>query len=383
MSEKLPKTFRKDGVIPAPEVQIPLVFVKEFSEAAYKARERVWLQSMDFEMGHAPWIIQLSLKTAAKRGIDTRLTIDEFANALVNNRVGWIPKHGQANVEEEVTRAADHDMFQSLEESGVKLTITNPKIAKIIPAKSFPFVGRNHMKMAIVDDIAWFGGVNVASDHFEKADFMVKLYEPEVVRGLVDIFEQVNDNKPAEDYALKCNDDFTILVDSGKPFDSIIYGRAVDMVESARSSIMYISQLPPSGEILKQIMSQAAQGVQIDIITQSEKHMNSNDIPFGLLMKYTYHAFKKKIESLSNIRVHNFEGHHGKVHAKMLIIDGKTALWGSHNLSKSGVYAGTQEVGIVTTDDRTVGALVNMFNSIRSGTYDLGYQPGPFNPQRN
>lgn len=65
----------------------------------------------------------------------------------------------------------------------------------------------------------------------------------------------------------------------------------------------------------------------------------------------------------------------------MIITDGNTALWGSHNLAASGVYVGTQEIDIKTTDGGLVRKLGEMFNAMKDGTYDLGFQKGPFNPQ--
>ena len=158
----------------SPEIQVPIQYTSDFAREARYAQKRVWVQCMDFEMGHASGITQNAMRQAAVRGVDTRLTIDGFAVAMVNDKMGIIPKHGEDKAFQQVTQKADRDMFEGtdddrsmfyklgLKNAGVDVVVTNPKIAKIIPVQLFPFIGRNHMKITIVDDIAWFGGVNIA-----------------------------------------------------------------------------------------------------------------------------------------------------------------------------------------------------------------------------
>lgn len=370
----------------APEIQSPLEYVQDLARSAMYSRDRVFVQCMDFEMGHAPGIVQNALKVAASHGVDTRLTFDQFAVSFVNNRVGWVPKRGQAKIEQGVTEQADKEMLRTLVDSGVDITITNPTMgiffpASMIPASPFPFVGRNHMKVTVVDNAAWFGGVNVASDHFEKADFMVKIKNPRVVNALASLFEQVNDNRPKEDYKKAINKDYALLVDRGYPGSSIIYQEAVDMVYTAESSIQYISQLPPSSKLLGEMIDRARDGVDIEIVTQAREHLESNSIPFGRVSKWAFREFLKSTAGFANIHTYHFDKNHGKVHAKMLIVDGKQALWGSHNLARSGVLAGTQEASILTRDQGLVKNLIGWFDLVKEGRYDTGFQKGPFNPQ--
>ncbi|MGE5042375.1 MAG: phospholipase D-like domain-containing protein [Candidatus Levyibacteriota bacterium] len=371
---------RQRGYYPT-EIQTPLQYVADFALEARRAKNRVWVQCMDFEMGHAPGIVQNALAETGARGVDTRLTIDGFAVAMVNDQVSWIPKSGRRKDTQEYLQRADKDMFARLESSGVEVTVTNPHILNVFPAKIFPFVGRNHVKLTIVDDTAWFGGVNIASDHFEKADFMVKITDPELVHALGQVFFQVNEDKPKKDYRIDVDARNAIYVDRGDRGKSIILDEAQRMLHRVHESIDFISQFPPSATVLDAMVERAKEGVDVHIITQSKRHLESNSIPFGLLMKRNYQKFLKKTEGVSNVYVDHFEGHHGRVHAKMLIVDGREALWGSHNLDIAGVRAGTQEVDIKTTDLQLVRKLSAVFDQIKNGTFDLGFQEGPFNPQ--
>lgn len=360
-----------------PEIQSPLEFVSDFARHARSSKERVWAQCMDVEMGHAPGIILHALGVAAKHGADVRLTMDDFATVIVNDRIKAVPKFGEDALYQRFLETADKEMFQELEKDGVLITVTNrSKLASV-----FPFIGRNHMKIFIADNTVWFGGVNIASDHFEKADFMVKIQDKVVANELAEVFSQVNENKPEHDYEKRITDGYTLLVDRGDRGKSIILDEALHMIDGSEETISYISQLPPSGEVLKRLIQKANLGVKVDVITQSVKHLQSNRIPFGLLAKRSFLKFQRETADAQNISMHHFEGHHGKVHAKMILVDGKEALWGSHNLDEAGVKVGTQEVSLKTTNPQLIEMLGDWFEGVKNGSYNLGFQKGPLNSQ--
>lgn len=270
-------------------------------------------------------------------------------------------------------------MFRSFTHAGGQVTTTNADIL----ASLFPFIGRNHMKISIVDNTAWFGGVNVASDHFQKADFMVKFSDPRIVEKLAEVFHQVNKEKPDTDYRTQINDRYAVLVDNGDRGRSIILDEALKMIGRSEAYIRYASQLPPSGVMLDSLVEQACKGVGIDVLIPSVDNLNGNSIPFGLLMRRSYKKFLQKVSGISNIRVYHFNGHEGKVHAKMLTIDGRVGIWGSHNLDEAGVKVGTQEVSMVTTDTDLIQGLDAWYDNTKLGMYDLGFQKGPFYPQNS
>lgn len=358
-----------------PEVLHPLEFAADFSSQAKNAQDRVWAQAMIVETNHASSMMFHAINQAAQRGIDTKLFMDQFSVATADDRLSLIPKFGEAKAKQEYIQQADRAVFSELKDSGTDVKVTNPsKLANI-----FPFIGRNHMKIFIVDDTAWIGGVNIASDHFEKADFMVRVKDPDLVDALAIAFDQVNENKPEDDYKKEVNDRYTLLVDAGNRGKSIILDEANDLVASSTESVKFISQIIPSGEMLDSLVERSQAGVQVDIVTQSLDHIGQTRNPMGVLMKRRYDSFVRKTARNPNIRLHHFNDHHGKVHAKMVIVDGQKALFGSHNLDSSGVKAGTQEIALITSHSRLVQDLSRWFDSTSDGNYNLGYQEGLFN----
>ncbi len=357
-----------------PEIQTPLEFAGDFARSARTSRKRAWAQCMDVETGHAPSIILNSLVVAAARGVDARVVMDQFSEVMINDRIGYIPKHGQEKTRQKITAQADADMFGAFRKNGGEITVTNPTTL----GRFFPFTGRNHMKIFIADHVAWFGGVNVASDHFQKADFMVKFYDPRIVGQLAEVFQEVNKSRPDADYKAQINDRYAVLVDKGDRGKSIILEETVRMIGKAEDHIRYVSQLPPSGIILDSLIKQAREGVNVDVLLPSIENLDSNSVPFGFLMKRSYNKFLQKVSGISNVRAYHFNDNEGKVHAKMLTVDGRVALWGSHNLDEAGVKVGTQEVSMTTTDTDLIQGLNTWYDNAKVGMYDLGFQKGPF-----
>ncbi len=362
--ENEPKKYNPNSY----EVLSPLQFIKDFSEEAKNAKERVWTQSMVFQTGTGTSVIENSLIMAAKRKVDARRTRDYFTNIEM--------RKVNSDKKEEIL-FQDRDSRKKMREAGVLLTTTN----KTFFADVFPFFWRNHTKVHIVDNVAWIGGVNLRDDHYDRADFVVKIKNPEVVSALAMLFVQVNKNRPLKDYKKKINDEFTLWVDRGSIGKSIIYERAEQMVDQAQKSIRFISQLPPSGKLLHEMIKSADRGVRVCLVLPSYQYVNRVSFPFNKLAQFENWRLARAVSGHEkNMNIVRFEGNNGLVHGKMIVTDEKNALWGSHNFARSGVMAGTQEADLETTNPLLIKKLTNWFDSIPNGTYDLGFQQGPFNP---
>lgn len=348
------------------EVLSPISFVKDFSTEVRHARSRAWTQSMLAQTGHGPDIIEHSLKVAAGNGVDARRVRDYFSEVVIS---------GSTREERKEVKLQDKEAERKMVDAGVGLATVN----KSLLARFFPFIHRDHRKVHVSDSTAWFGGVNVDADHLTRADFVVRLTEPAVVLALADLFTQTGDNKPKRDYKRRINDEYALWVDHGKIGKSIIYKRARDMVADASDSIRFISQLPPSWRLLKKLVEASDRGVDVSIILPSpEQYMKRQSFPINLISKFGNWRFEKAIYEHKNTHVTRFKEHNEIVHGKMLITDEKRALWGSHNFAETGVWAGTQEADLETTDQPLVRKLTDWFDSIPNGTYDLGYQESPF-----
>ena len=353
------------------QVLTPTEFIIDWRASAKKARRRVWLECMNFQKGHAPSLVQQVLFEASDNGLDVRANIDAFSDETFNAMPVWFPTFGKKG--EQTLRALDRKMKVDLKESKVKVTTVNPDSKRFglkIPAKIAPFMGRNHVKIYIIDDVVWFGGINISPEAFENADLVVRFEDPEIVKALSELFTQVNENRPTSDYRKTINSDYTLLVDRGDSGKSLILDEAKEMVSASNEKIEYLSFSPPGGEMLKEIMERAKNGVRVDIVLSKMSQYESDGSPVGFWLNRKFKKFSEKISRIENIYVFHYP--EGNVHGKLLIVDGKTALFGSHNFAELGVVFGTQEASIETTDSSLILQLQQTINSIKDGSFDRG-----------
>ncbi len=353
------------------QVLTPTEFIIDWRASAKKARRRVWLECMNFQKGHAPSLVQQVLFEASDNGLDVRANIDAFSDETFNAMPVWFPTFGKKG--EQTLRALDRKMKVDLKESKVKVTTVNPDSKRFglkIPAKIAPFMGRNDVKIYIIDDVVWFGGINISPEAFENADLVVRFEDPEIVKALSELFTQVNENRPTSDYRKTINSDYTLLVDRGDSGKSLILDEAKEMVSASNEKIEYLSFSPPGGEMLKEIMERAKNGVRVDIVLSKMSQYESDGSPVGFWLNRKFKKFSEKISRIENIYVFHYP--EGNVHGKLLIVDGKTALFGSHNFAELGVVFGTQEASIETTDSSLILQLQQTINSIKDGSFDRG-----------
>jgi hypothetical protein len=112
-----------------------------------------------------------------------------------------------------------------------------------------------------------------------------------------------------------------------------------------------MSQLPPEGKLLNKLIEKSKEGIQIEVITSKKDSPQFTTYPYKISLLY----FKWATRNNKNIRLIHLPQ---QVHAKLMIIDKKIALFGSHNLVSSGVILGTEEIAIETTDEMLIKHLI-------------------------
>ena len=309
----------------------PFDYLADIQSESSTAKKRVWTQSMCFEPGKVTNAISDVLITAAGKGLDVRLRTDWFN----------IPK---ANGEQK------EEIYSRLRQNGVDVLITNPPS---ILDRFFPYHGRNHIKMTIIDNIAYIGGVNYSDQSFEFNDFMVKITDKAIVDVLVDVY--MDDDKQS-DKLIKIDDTTTVMVDSGKKPKSIIFDTTIQAVADAKSSIYFISQLIPDGKFLNALFN--AYRDKKDVIVIAPKN-NSFSHMFSLLNKINRFAMNIKKHYLPIIFLDKM------LHAKLTIIDKHLVVFGSHNMSQKGVRMKTTEIAIMSTNSKLVNNLCEYFDKLK------------------
>jgi phosphatidylserine/phosphatidylglycerophosphate/cardiolipin synthase-like enzyme len=237
-------------------------------------------------------------------------------------------------------------MFKRLEESKAKVLFANqPGVNGSI----IPFLRRNHSKIFIVDDVVWTGGINLNENAFDNIDFMIKFKNSKILKAIEKQFPQVY-VKPAQNYLIDLDNNYRLLFDNGKYNKSIIYNYAQEMIKRAKEEIVFISQYVPDGPLLEKMIEKANERVNIIIITSHKEHKVFTKFPY----KPLYKRLKNKIKYNPYVQIVHCSR---KVHAKLLMVDKKEVIFGSHNFFRPIVLAGTQEISIHSKDKELVKTL--------------------------
>lgn len=335
-----------------PVLQVPHDFLEDFIVRASKATSRIWVQAMVFEVGAVSEQFAEVLIGAARRGCDVRFQVDWNSSQYVDGDLRLVPQLDlKKRAYADQVHEANEAFFTRLRQEGVKVTILN---SPLIIARLFPIYRRNHTKLYIVDSVGWMGGMNLYDEAFDNIDFMVRFDDSRIVSAFIAQYEQVNERRPKDNYAVDCMEGYQFIVDSGKTGDSLIYDSALDAVRSAKVSIDFISQIVPEGVLLEVFAQKAMVGIPVRIITSSRNEKQFKSYP----QKYFYDQFKKRVMGNSHIY---FTHLLKTVHAKLIIIDGKIGMFGSHNFVEQGVLLGTEEICMRTEDPQLLSQLVGFF----------------------
>lgn len=324
------------------DVLTPYEFLWDFRKESARAKKRLWGEVMEMHSGWCIDTIADCFADASQRGLDARLNIDTYTLAY--------------------ERTNDKAMFAKLQRADVRLTFTN--IPRVFPEKLLTQLGRNHIKMVIVDDAAYVGGLNFNDKNFRSGDFMVKITDPKMVETLVDVFHKVNYQRPQEDYEVAFPDGTKMLVDAGKRGESLILDTAVQLINNAEGTVRTTTLLAPDGKLLDTLYKAHQGGIIVEAITSDPRRIN--DI-FGLvnLGNHALMQLKKKIVPMRSSL--------GDLHAKSLLVDAElaacaVALFGSHNLSARGVQMGTGEIAVVSRNPRLIANLRRFYDNLRAKT---------------
>lgn len=340
-------------------VLTPFEFLADFRLEAQRAKHRVWGQAMSMQVGHPGGPLFHAFRDSAKRELDTKMNIDYFSRMVSQTGINWIGNLKSIGKKDRTyhrfNQQVNMDMYRSLEESGVQVTFTNPPIFE---EKILPFFGRNHIKMFIVDDVAWIGGVNIDDVSFKGVDFMVKVTDPEVIEALANQFTRVrkgNSHRYPKDYRVDFSDGSSLIVDGGEPRKSLIRDTAVELVDNAQKSVKNISFITPDGKFLGALHSAYQRGVDVQVLTPTV--VGGIYKFFDLFNKHIFMPITKQ-----NIPLDRYDG---ALHAKLLIVDG-TVVIGSHNNTVLGVWAGTEELAYISSNPKLIRNLINFYDKARA-----------------
>lgn len=312
---------------------LPNEYVKNLTASVRKATQRITIFSHIIAYDESTDELVGALCAAAKRGIPVEVAGDVFTYGILG---GWkvVPLKPNERIR------ALNTMVKKFKESGVQYRW----IGQFGP---FLFAGRTHVKWAIVDDMVYsFGGINLYAKGLEEIDYMLFEKNKKLGDHLVQEQQRIaNADRLNKFYRSHQYDggNGTVLIDGGRPRDSIIYRRACALAQQA-TEIIYVSQYCPTGPLGKIMAEKGAK----------------------LYFSHWRHAVSANNRLLirSSMFLTGYETLYDKpsfIHAKFILFtmpDGrKIALSGSHNFVRAGVVLGTREIDLETSDPTVVTAL--------------------------
>lgn len=333
-------------------------FLQDIRLEAEKARNRVWGQAMSMQADHPGQLFFHVFEEAARKGLDSRLNIDHYSELVSNPGINaMIPVKSVLGKGEyhKFFKDHNHETLRRLSYGGVFITFLNPptKIEKI-----FPFTGRSHIKMYMVDDTVYLGGINIGDNSFKGIDFVVKYQNSEVAEALAYQFE--HGEEVEEDYQRDFANGDQLIVDAGDKGKSSILDRALEMVGNATDSVRAISFFTPDGRYAKALSEASKRGIDVEVI-RPEADWGIN--PFSAI------DMKNRMQIKMRKMYIPFIDTPQSIHAKLLIVDDSVAIFGSHNFMESGVRAGTEEIAMRTQNSEIVQGLLNFYSKVRNREY--------------
>ena len=335
-------------------------YLENITNLIKKSKNTIYIQAMYFCFDDSLKGFVEELIGAKKRGVDVKLNIDNYSVPYNNGHKYLIHIKKENRIKCVSAASKSKNYLNMLIENGVDINFINQyKYGKFL-SEYIPFLGRNHMKITLIDDVSFIGGINFSSKSFNYSDFMIRTENKDMLSALKKIFIDNRDNKKQNDKKIKINDRNILLVDSGKARQSIIYESSIECINNAKESIRYISQFFPDFKILDALENAVNRGVNVEIITHSNE----------IAEKKYRHKIEKILFNISNSNISNvYENSDRYIHAKMMIIDKDTSspsvILGSHNFSTFGVLFGTAEISIYSKEKDLISELYIWYSNIK------------------
>lgn len=335
-------------------------FSSEFRIEALGAEDSVTVQTLTLEADRVGKDT-LDLFKNIPPEVRKIMYVDAFARMVTEGMPHYL--NAMLGRKEEVKRALKPKgrLFHELRKAGVELNFTNRPEDKM--GRINPFSGRNHIKGVAIDGrVFYLGGVNLVEWTLGCEDFVVK-FTGDIAQKLTEQFERIHRGEVTEDYQLPLSENTWLLVDAGTKGKSLILDTAVKKTEEAQKSIKMTSYLMPEGRMVKELKLANKNGKDVKVIASDfdkpDKLLPITTIQFVWLLSQINQAM------LLGSKIPIIKYPHHVIHAKLAIWDDKWALFGSHNLSDTGVKAGTMEWSILTCDPVIVDNLIQWYAELR------------------
>lgn len=314
-------------------------YVRELTErvAAAERGERVMAVTHTFDPTEPP-IAHLvdELIAAAMRGVEVSLAIDARVLPLVGNL--------RATRKSRRIFLAIKRTLERLQAAGGRYVITNQTRRRLLN----PYAGRSHIKLALVNDDVYVGGCNL--DQMLYMDMMVRWHDHTAANWLYEHMRQVVSSgnvqtaMGAEDQELTLDAETKLLLDVGRPGQSLIYERALRLIDEAQEWVVLTCQFFPNSTTIQHLAAAYKRGVNISLYyNHPGKHRPGHNLLHQVVLM---HERRRHPAALFDHQLHTDTPF---LHAKLLASE-KGVMIGSHNYVAASVNFGTAELTLLRHD---------------------------------
>lgn len=330
------------GAEPLDSIEI----IARFTEAVSKASEgdRISMSTLCFDPREdVVNTLADELLGALERKAHVQVAIDHFGY-LIARQIGMI---AAGRLIDPAGLKARQEVEESLITAGAAVSITNQ--AKLPFAPLFGISGRNHIKISAIStddyDLGFVHGHNQFGT--KRLDNGVELRDPAAVKMLhstVTSLVQTGTTKAAfrgRDQRLKLPHG-ELLLDSGKPGQSIILDTALAMIDNAKESITMTTQYAPHGALIRHMRAAEKRGVALNIAC-SHSRVRMEQLLFGWMR--TVNGFIYSDDAAGYCIPDALPESHSKNLIKDAgILGEEEAMVGSSDLSSIGAFCGNAEL---------------------------------------
>jgi phosphatidylserine/phosphatidylglycerophosphate/cardiolipin synthase-like enzyme len=310
--------------------------------------DRVLVASMLLEPREEPIGRLLdALCAAADRGVMVGLMID----ARCGPRFGNAPFSRRSRAD----FRAVHEALARLQSHGGRYAIVNESVGRLVN----PFAGRSHIKVAIVNDEVYAGSANLAG--MKHTELLVRWRDAKASDWLYQLMNDVIEKQSTElvfrgqDQELVLDDRTRLLLDAGKPKQSIIFENALRLIDEAKEWLVMTCQYFPAGVTIDHLLRAHQRGVKVQLYYNTPIKLTSGfyyDHPAGPGLRTLVHIMLLR-RARGRLPAVFFEHELSKgasyLHAKLLASE-QGAMIGSHNYIAAGVNFGTAELCLQRMD---------------------------------
>ena len=218
------------------------------------------------------------------------------------------------------------------------------------PGRRFPnpVAGRNHIKYTIINDRVYVGGCNLYHTHW--LDLMVGWEDKVTADYLYDIILNLHRTQSTkslfagQDQEIALDADTALYIDSGKKNQSLIFRKALELIDSAEKSLIITCQFFPNSITARHLAAAHHRGVDVEIIYAHPAKQGH----FGGLGQQVS-ILRERARTPAVLFQKMLPKNGPALHAKLIATE-KGAIIGSHNYVRAGVALGTAEIALLRYD---------------------------------